>query len=671
MNEADDPKAIAYEQAASIVAAAHRDSSARLDLSIENLAQLPKLTGLQHLTQIDLSGSKITYLEPLAEVPTLLELKLNNTPVSDLAPLQQLAGLRKLQLRRTNVSRLAPLYGLSALEHLDLYGTDVSDLTPLQHLKEMKFLNLSNTNVSDLIPIADLKNLATSARMFPQQPDAGLLFSNTRITDRVLLDLADAENPRRTIETLRYLNEIRTLSGLNQELGTENGRQKVRSRIDAIAKTREPVHRRLGLIAKAIAAAVGVDRASIYRRTGENSLQFIADNIVGGKGRSGVLIRDDSSLLWRTVDGGTAVYYAYDPTTRYNHPEIADRAYLSFLAVPIRNNEKICGAVVAQSREAAAITSALADQLETISQPVRTLLVELDTNESNSDGDQNEYSGMPTAIEGVPSPFDFVLTERGTIAVSGSDTNIPAFPLAISREDHARRLEACRVFAANLIQALSQRRYDNVRPEFLSYLQRYLEWLPHSAEDGNILLADGMARSLSKLFAADAEMLPNAFAAELHTLLEQHVATCVYYPEVGTFNRDVRDGKPSRPFPIKAAEAYVQTVQAYTPRTFDPPVPLALSEAQASSPLPPVAPEDMPPPSPRTIQPPSIPPGEIDPRKSREFAAASTANRLWKTVKVVAVASTAGRGVVDAAHALAPHAKELIDWLASVMSSLS
>jgi hypothetical protein len=175
---------------------------------------------------------------------------------------------------------------------------------------------------------------------------------------------------------------------------------------------------------------------------------------------------------------------------------------------------------------------------------------------------------------------------------------------------------------------------------------------------------------LSKLFSVEAVILPDAFAAELHTLLEQHIATCAYYPEIGTFNRDVRDGKPSRPFPLMAAEALIQAVQAHTPGAFEPSVSRAFSEVWISPPPPPAVASDLPPLSPQTILPQPIPGGETDPRKSQEFAKASTADRLWKVVKATAVVSTASHGVIDAAQALAPHVKEMIDWLNDVIDSL-
>jgi hypothetical protein len=220
------------------------------------------------------------------------------------------------------------------------------------------------------------------------------------------------------------------------------------------------------------------------------------------------------------------------------------------------------------------------------------------------------------------------------------------------------------------VESLSSRRYDNVRAEYQSYLQRYAERLPSNTDNGNMLLADSMARALGHLFAADIETLPNGFSSELRAMLEQHVALCVYYPEIGTFNRDVRDGKPSRPFPLDAARKFVETVREFTPQAFEPDVSNALSEAQSSSPPAPAPSANILSDSSGIISPPAIPGGVTDPKKSREFATASTTNRLWKTVQTTAVISTASHGIVDAAHALAPHAKELIDWLAELVKTL-
>ncbi len=276
-------------------------------------------------------------------------------------------------------------------------------------------------------------------------------------------------------------------------------------------------------------------------------------------------------------------------------------------------------------------------------------------------------SDIPEPLDGVPSPFDFDVTEHGTITLAASDTNAPAFRFPTSRRDHSHRLDACKVLAKDLAQALSRRQYDNVRPEYLSYLERYLDRLPADTEDGNMLLADGMARGLHHLFAAEADVLPVGLASELRVLLEQHIAVGVYYPEIGTFNRDVRDGKTSAAFPIAAAMALVEEVEAHTPDVFEPMVSDAFSDAQSTPPPLPVLSVERLQLTRDTIVPPRIPDGITDPKASREFATASTANRLWKTMERAGQVATVGGGLSLAAHEMAPHMQELLHWLAEVL----
>ena len=276
----------------------------------------------------------------------------------------------------------------------------------------------------------------------------------------------------------------------------------------------------------------------------------------------------------------------------------------------------------------------------------------------------------PHAIDGVPSPLDFDVTERGTITLAPSDTNLAIFPFAAGPQDHARRLEACRVLANDLVQALLDRQYDNVRREYLSYLQRYLERLPTDAGSGNMLLADAMARALHHLFNAEADALPAGFAAELRTMLEQHIALSVYYPEIGTFNRDVRDGKPSRAFPLEAVTAVVRTVEAHTPRTFEPPVSRAFADVQDSMPSLPQMPVEPVVPARDTILPPPLPGGTTDPTGSREFATAGSVNRVWAAVERAASIATVGGGLSIAAHELAPHVQLILQWLQEIMKTL-
>jgi hypothetical protein len=68
----------------------------------------------------------------------------------------------------------------------------------------------------------------------------------------------------------------------------------------------------------------------------------------------------------------------------------------------------------------------------------------------------------------------------------------------------------------------------------------YCEWLPTGPDGGNILLADGEARVLNKLFTADEGILAEGFAARLSTFLEDHIALRVFYPELERYYHAVR-----------------------------------------------------------------------------------------------------------------------------------
>ena len=274
----------------------------------------------------------------------------------------------------------------------------------------------------------------------------------------------------------------------------------------------------------------------------------------------------------------------------------------------------------------------------------------------------NESSPEPEALEGIPSPFSFKVTERGKIALDASDTNIPAFPFPTSNRDHANQLEAARVLAEDVIAALSSGRY-NARSEYLTFAENYIRRLPKHTQDDNMLLADGMARALHDLFGAEAEMLSPGLATLLSSFLKQHIGLCAYYPGIDTFYRTVRDGQLTRPFPLKAAQAFVEKVKEHTPDVFEPPVARAIADARTSIPAPPPPAVDLPPPSSQTILPPPNPGGDVDSAKSRDFATASSANRLWKTVSGAAKTTSTTVVLIKAAHDLAPYASELIDWL--------
>jgi Leucine-rich repeat (LRR) protein len=136
---------------------------------------------------------------------------------------------------------------------------------------------------------------------------------------------------------------------------------------------------------------------------------------------------------------------------------------------------------------------------------------------------QKTASELSEPLDNIPSPVEFDVTTQGKISAFQSAENAPFLPLPANKKDHSDRLEACRVAAQDIIGDLSTFAYQ-ARIEYLSGLQRYVDRLPTSADDGNILLADAAARMLRGLFAAEADFLSPAFGSALKVFLEQHRA---------------------------------------------------------------------------------------------------------------------------------------------------
>ena len=75
-------------------------------------------------------------------------------------------------------------------------------------------------------------------------------------------------------------------------------------------------------------------------------------------------------------------------------------------------------------------------------------------------------------------------------------------PAHLTFGDHRSALAACRVRAVKLRREASSPKFQG-RSDYAQILGDYIEWLPNELGTGNILLADGEARTLNKLFAAD------------------------------------------------------------------------------------------------------------------------------------------------------------------------
>ena len=250
------------------------------------------------------------------------------------------------------------------------------------------------------------------------------------------------------------------------------------------------------------------------------------------------------------------------------------------------------------------------------------------------------------AIEGVPSPIDYVWADERMI-VSPSSANIPLFPFPSAERDHAQRLEAC------LVQA-------KVREDYAVELSRYVRRLPTAPGSGNILLADSAARNLRGFFAAEQQFLPAPFASRMRTVLQHHIALRPFYPELNAFYAAVRSGRIDEPLPIDAIDEFVEAVRAQTPSVFDPSVVGAINETGSSVREPPASDEPL---AKDVIAPPEDPLGELDPKASHDFQLAGAVNRFWKVFSAGDAVSKASAGWLAAYAALAPNVSQVLRWL--------
>jgi hypothetical protein len=229
---------------------------------------------------------------------------------------------------------------------------------------------------------------------------------------------------------------------------------------------------------------------------------------------------------------------------------------------------------------------------------------------------------LPVSIENVPSAVSFGWSSRGTITLVAGAQNWPVFPFQGGERDHANRLEACRVLAADIARSLRSGRW-NARSDYSETLDQYAAYLPAQPGEGNFLLADAEGRVIRAMFAAEQDFLPTPIAAKLKVLLEQHIGLRAYYPATEDFYESVRSGHLERPLPMDAVEGFVQGVRDNTPTFFELNVPQSLEGV--AQPIPMIAPADAEVPKHDSAQPapPPDPLGEVDPEKSRQFTLAS------------------------------------------------
>jgi hypothetical protein len=269
----------------------------------------------------------------------------------------------------------------------------------------------------------------------------------------------------------------------------------------------------------------------------------------------------------------------------------------------------------------------------------------------------------PLPIDGLPSPISISQRPDGRIVADAGTLGLPALPGLLTPEDHEHALAACRGRAEQL-RAIAILPVFQGRSEYAEALAAYLEWLPLLPSTGNILLADGEARVLNKLFAADEGILPTGFAGRLSVLLEDHIGLRSYYPELERHYHAVRTGRLAVPLSRDAVEAIRNAIHAHTPDVFHESVAPAMDEAAKPVPdaKPPLA-GDAPPFDPSQPKPPKDPIPEVDPVKSRSLAFASAANRIWEILRKGKDLPQTIDGWQKTYDQFKPHIGAIIEWL--------
>jgi hypothetical protein len=295
--------------------------------------------------------------------------------------------------------------------------------------------------------------------------------------------------------------------------------------------------------------------------------------------------------------------------------------------------------------------------------PSRQFIPEVLVNPVIQPADEHE---LPLPIENVPSAVSFGWTSKGTITIVAGAQNWPVFPFQGGQQDHANRLEACRVLATDAARSLRSGEW-NIRPDYAEILDQYVAHLPNQPEEGNFLLADAKARIIRAMFAAEQDFLPVPVAAELKVFLEQHIGLRGYYPATEDFYESVRSGHLERPLPMDAVAGLIRGVRDNTPTKFEPNVADTLEGVV--QPLPQISMVDAGfrgnnPPLP---VPPPDPLGEIDPEQSRRFTFGSAANAFWKAVLSGDKAAKTVKGWSEVNATLGPKVVPILEWLRTVL----
>lgn len=273
----------------------------------------------------------------------------------------------------------------------------------------------------------------------------------------------------------------------------------------------------------------------------------------------------------------------------------------------------------------------------------------------------------PIPVEGAPSPLTINRLPDGRIGIEPGPFSLPTVPLPFSINDHNNALAACRKRAEQLEKIASAPTFQG-RREYAQMIADYAEWLPKTPGAGNILLADGEARALNKLFAADESILPAGFASKLAILLEDHIALRSFYPEVERHYTAVNTGRLIKPLPRDAVEAIQYVIRLQTPSVFAETVSPAVDEAAKVTPdIEPLSAE-LPSVDPTQPRPPRDPIADADPQKSRSYIIASAYNRIWALILKGKDSAQAIEGWQKTYELLKPYMKPILDILRQFQS---
>lgn len=275
-----------------------------------------------------------------------------------------------------------------------------------------------------------------------------------------------------------------------------------------------------------------------------------------------------------------------------------------------------------------------------------------------------EFVIDPAPIDSIVSPITIDRRPDGRIGVEpGGPFALPTVPELLTPADHRNALDSCRNRATQLAETASSPKFQG-RSDYSQILTDYLKWLPNELGNGNLLFADGEARTLNKLFNVEEAILPTVFASKLSVLLEDHIALRSFYPEIERHYHAVRTGRVVTPLSRDAVQAIQTIIRSQTPKVFDETIVPAIVEA--AKPVPDMRPppqEDLPPADPNRPKPPKDPIAETDLQSSQSYVLASAYNRIWSILQKGKNAAQGVEGWQKTYNLLKPHIGSVIEFL--------